>query len=74
MREGGGDLEGQVVLHDPLQLRHLLLHVGDLRLHFHHLGLLALPVPLLGLLVLLLLSQRASPVACCMNEDRQSGS
>lgn len=63
---GGGlaDLKGNVVLHDPLQLSHLLLHGCHLALHLHHLGLLALPVPLLGLLILLLLPQSAGCVAC----------
>ena len=49
-------LEGYILLHDALQLIHLLAHASQSLLHFIDLHLAPLPVALLGLLVLQLLT------------------
>lgn len=55
MVKSGTNLEGHVLLHDPLQLIHLLAHGSQGLFHLPHLHLAPLPVALLGLLVLQLL-------------------
>ena len=54
--KGGAYLEGYILLHDALQVIHLLAHGRQGLLHLIDLHLAALPVALLGLLVLQLLA------------------
>lgn len=58
-------LEEDVLAQGALQLGRLLLHVGQLALHLHHLLSPPLPVALLRLLVLLLQPRAANRLATC---------
>ena len=67
----GTHLEGYILLHDALQIIHLLAHGTQSLLHFIDLHLAPLPVALLGLLVLQLLPGGAigATQGACMHND-----